>query len=222
MEKKRILVTSNHEPENTNVIWHDSNDNTFKEYSNGNWNSLIKSNQSEPIIVGPTDLKDDAIQTMTLNAVLELMESGLSLNEDDYLPTGEDGDERKKFVYEYFVIPLNKIYEAYLNNNFVPIIIPEILGGSSATPFVFSCINYPISIVAGIHPSVMERGEHVDFLYKPYFLNSKGNKVNKYCQTLFSMMSPSGGTTHKILYFGPEEDVEADNIKYTVSLRTIY
>lgn len=215
MEKKRILVTSNHEPENTNVIWHDSNDNTFKEYSNGNWNSLIKSNQSEPIIVGPTDLKDDAIQTMTRNALADLSESGLSLNEEDYLPTGEEEDEMKKFTYEHFVIPLNKIYEAYLNNNFVPIIIPDVVRGSVA-PFAVSSITYPISIVTYDHMSLMESGDYIDFLYKTYFVNSKGNKVNKYCQTFF-YISNGGSPYPMCLEFGAD-DAEADNIKYKVRL----
>lgn len=49
MEIQKKIVQSYSEPENTHVIWLDSNDNKLKTYKNGSWQSLIKGNDIEYI-----------------------------------------------------------------------------------------------------------------------------------------------------------------------------
>lgn len=161
MEKKRTLVTSNHEPEDINVIWHDSNNNTFKEYSNGNWNSIVGETKQKTIEIGYFGNDPELLFQQNIYAWNCLGRGTPTVLTDDFdffksetvIPgvstDPEDTEALYDFVFKYYVLPVNELIKELDKGNKPIIKIIPIYGSSDGLmPFVDATIitSYNIQI----------------------------------------------------------------------------
>lgn len=153
MEKKRTLVTSNHEPEDINVIWHDSNNNTFKEYSNGNWNSIVGETKQKTIEIGYFGNDPELLFQQNIYAWNCLGSGTPTVLTDDFdffksetvIPgvstDPEDTEALYDFVFKYYVLPVNElIKELDKGNKPIIKIIPTYGSSDGLMPFVDATI----------------------------------------------------------------------------------
>lgn len=150
MEKKRILVTSNHEPENTNVIWHDSKDNAFKEYNNVDWNIIGGETKQKTIEIGYFGNDPELLYQQNIYAWNCLMQEipiptpltdDFDLFKQEFVVPGistdpEDLESFYDFVFKYYTLPVNElIKELDKGNRPIIKIIPMYGSSDGLIPF---------------------------------------------------------------------------------------